>query len=160
TLRKGGRPIDRCRASLGIVLVVTLLLAAGCGGASLFGRREEPGVRSVQSPLPSFTATDQLGRAFSDTDLAGKVAVAGFIYTQCSAVCPLNSAQRAKVQDGLERLDVLGSEAVLLSGSTDRFRDTSEVHREYAERFAAHPEDWLFLTGPRRAWIVTIQQGY
>jgi len=88
------------------------------------------------------------------------VAVASFIYTQCPAECPLISAQMAKVQDELERLDVLGSEAVLLSFSTDPFRDTPEVLREYAERFAADPEGWRFLTGPPRAWIDTIQQGF
>src|SRR5690606_32328360 len=68
--------------------------------------------------------------------------------------------QMARVQDELERLDVLGSEAVLLSFSTDPFRDTPEVLREYAERFAADPEGWRFLTGPPRAWIDTIQQGF
>jgi protein SCO1/2 len=109
-------------------------------------RKGESGRKAVAIPVPDFTLQDQNGKPFRFADARGKLVVATFIFTTCPDVCPLLSAKFAAIQRALdeqERRDVL-----LLSITTDPEIDTSAVLRAYAKRYKAHPERWLFLTGP------------
>lgn len=153
-----GQP--RRRFLLAAALVALLALAAWRIVQLQVAGREEPGIRAVDYPMPSFTATDQVGRTVSAADVRSKIVVASFIYTQCSAECPLISAQMARVQQELDRQGLLGSKVMLLSFSVDPFRDTPQVLEEYAAHFRADPEAWRFLTGPPREWLEVIQQGF
>lgn len=79
--------------------------------------------------------------------VADRVVVANFVFTSCSAVCPVQTAILAAVQDRLgERL---GREVVLVSISVDPFNDTPDQMKAMAERFGAKP-GWYWLTGEER----------
>jgi cytochrome oxidase Cu insertion factor (SCO1/SenC/PrrC family) len=48
----------------------------------------------------------------------------------------------------------------LVSISVDPEHDTPDVLRDYAQRFGAHPERWLFLTGDKAAIYRLAQEGF
>ena len=83
-------------------------------------------------------------RFYSDL-LAGKVVVINPFFTSCKGVCPVMTANLAKIQRWLG--DRLGKEVHLISISVDPENDTPERVKAYAETFGAR-EGWYFLTGP------------
>ncbi len=102
----------------------------------------------VYFELPPFSFTDQLGRTVTSEELRGKVVVANFIYTNCTAFCPTVLTPRMRELQGRLRDEGLaGREVVLLSLSVDPEQDTPEKLRAYAENYGADPEVWRFLTG-------------
>ena len=56
--------------------------------------------------VPHFQLTNQDGRPFGSTDLAGKIWIADFIYTTCPGPCPLISSRMSEMQKPLENTDV------------------------------------------------------
>lgn len=109
---------------------------------------------------PEFALTDQTGRPFASSDLAGKVVVANFIFTNCTDVCPLLTGTMARVRDELRSARLLGDKAVLVSFSVDPEHDTPAVLAEYGARFDADPAEWKFLTGERRQIDDLLTLGY
>ena len=102
---------------------------------------------AVYGEVPGFTLTERGGRRVTRADLLGKVWIANFFYTECTDTCPLQSAHMARLQAEL----VEESDVQLVSISVDPEHDTPEVLSEYANRFGAHPDRWLFLTGSKDA---------
>lgn len=93
--------------------------------------------------VPPFTMTDSQGHSFDSRELAGKVWVADFIYTNCPAACPFMSARMRSVQRA-----VRGKNDVrLVSISVDPARDTPPVLNAFARRYGAPTDQWIFLTG-------------
>lgn len=87
--------------------------------------------------------TDAQGRPFDSKELAGKVWVADFIYTNCPAACPFMSARMRSVHRALR-----GQKDVrLVSISVDPARDTPPVLNVFAHRYGAPNDQWIFLTG-------------
>lgn len=107
----------------------------------LFGACTGSGALPDYSAVPDFNLTERSGRQFTRQDLDGQVWVADFIFTRCAGICPVMSANMRKLQDKLPK------EIRLISFSVDPYNDTPEVLREYANRYGADPERWLFLTG-------------
>lgn len=106
--------------------------------------------------LPDFALTERRGARVTRGSLLGKVWVANFIYTQCKETCPLQSARMARLQS-----EFAGEETLrLVSISVDPERDTPEVLSRYAERYAADPARWLFLTGDKRAIYRLATEGF
>ncbi len=119
------------------------------------GDRDLKGLQ-VFGTLPDFSLTERNGRRVTLADLRGKVWIANFIYTHCTDTCPLQSARIAKLQDEF------ASERDLrfVSITVDPMRDTPKVLAEYAARFGADPNRWLFLTGEKQAIYALAQQGF
>jgi protein SCO1/2 len=129
-------------------------VAAVLGLAVWLGFRPAP--LPVLGTVPPFTLTESAGTPLSAADLAGRVWVAGFIFTRCPDVCPALTARMARLQ---ERLGA-GDDAVrLVSFSVDPEHDTPAVLRAYAERSGARP-GWLFVTGPRDRVAALLRQGF
>src|SRR5437016_6368907 len=96
-------------------------------------------------PLPDFALTDQMGKTTTLHDLAGRVWVADFIFTNCGGTCPLMTDKMRKLQDALP------AEVHLVSFTVDPTRDTPKVLAAYAEEHGASRDRWLFLTGEKQA---------
>ena len=79
------------------------------------------------------------------SDFRGKVVAIAFIYTSCTDVCPMLTANMASVQDKLG--SAFGSKIAFVSITVDPERDTPEVLKQYAENFGADLKGWSFLTG-------------
>jgi protein SCO1/2/putative membrane protein len=93
--------------------------------------------------VPPFSLTERSGRTVTRDDLLGKVWVASFFYTTCTAGC-------SKTTESMQRLqrELAGYPAVTLV-SIDLWpeHDTLDVLRQYAANYGADPQRWLFLTG-------------
>jgi len=124
-----------------VVVLVAAVLAA------LSVACQQPPPPEVYGRMPDFKLTDQQGRAFDSTALAGKVALVDFVYTHCTDACPLLSATFQQAQAKLADEKLLGSKVQLLSVSVDPEHDTPSVLAEYGQRFKADPSAWTFATG-------------
>lgn len=135
----------------GLFLVLFLVLTFWAGGR---------GVRSdlpTLGRLPEFTATAVTTvseRAFSSAELGGHPWVAGFIFTSCAGPCPALTSNMARLQGRLPK------EVKLLSFTVDPDRDSPEVLKAYAARFAADPGRWYFLTAGKARLYPLLRQGF
>lgn len=142
-------------------VLVMGLVAVGLAGALIVAWRFRPGppgsgTRSVlaadaESPesfakVRPFRLTERSGDEVTLDTLKGRPWVASFVFTRCSGPCPRISASMKKVQDLLA-----GTDARLVTFTVDPEHDTPAVLREYARRFDADPQRWLFLTGTPEA---------
>lgn len=111
---------------------ITILLIGGCAGS-----------KSIPdySAVPDFNLTERSHRQVTRKELEGQIWVADFIFTHCAGICPAMSEKMRVLQDRLPK------EIRLVSFSVDPYNDTPEVLTEYANRYGADPERWLFLTG-------------
>ncbi len=127
------------------------------GARSLWRRDAASTALPIHATLPDFELTASNGAAVDRAGLTGQVWVADFIFTNCAGVCPVLSARMAEVQRTLAARDI---DAKLISISVDPARDTPQKLSAYAERFAADPRRWWFLTGEREALYDLIGKGF
>jgi cytochrome oxidase Cu insertion factor (SCO1/SenC/PrrC family) len=146
--------------------VVAVALAGVLGAAVWTWQAWRPGWgQRAQRPLegltvlgtvPDFSLIQRDGRRVTLADLRGKVWIANFIYTHCTDTCPLQSARMARLQERLrDEPDVR-----FVSITVDPELDTPEVLSEYANRFGADRDRWLFLTGEKRALYALAVEGF
>ena len=110
----------------------------------------------VFATLPDFSLVERDGRLITLADLRGKVWIADFIYTHCTDTCPLQTAEMVRLQADL----TTEAEVRFVSITVDPAQDTPEVLTEYAARFGADRERWLFLTGRKHAIYTLAQKGF
>jgi protein SCO1/2 len=152
------------RKSLWWFLALVFTGVAGTGvwiwqgrGTQLRGWEEKAleGLR-VYGTVPDFSLVERGGQQVELTDLKGKIWVALFFYTRCRDICPLIVSQM-----GLLHLEFPDEKDLrLVSITVDPKRDTPEVLAEFAERFSANPQRWLFLTGKRETIYRLTQEGF
>jgi protein SCO1 len=104
--------------------------------------------------VPDFVLVNQHNERFDSAKLRGKVVALNFIFTTCSDVCPIFTANLAQLQrtlNGRYREDVF-----FVSITTDPEVDSPKVLKAYAQRYDADFKNWAFLTGPeaelKRVW--------
>jgi protein SCO1/2 len=114
----------------------------------------------VLFPAPEWSLTDQTGRPFSSSNLAGRVVLADFVYTTCTDICPLLSGTFSEVRNQLRETKLLGDKAVLASFSVDPEQDTPDVLAQYGARWGAVPAEWRFLTGDRQSMEELLLAGF
>jgi cytochrome oxidase Cu insertion factor (SCO1/SenC/PrrC family) len=119
------------------------------------GERQLEGLQ-VFGTLPDFSLIERGGRRVTLADFRGKVWIASFIYTHCTDTCPLQSARMARLQEDLRA----EPDVRLVSITVDPERDTPRVLAEYAARFSADRDRWLFLTGGKMAIYALAQEGF
>lgn len=134
-------------------MAMVIAIALGAGGArahslkdvedALFER--EAYVQFLTRPAPPFTLDTARGGTVSLDDLAGKVVVLNFFYTNCPDVCPLQSAFLGDIQDNINRT-AMRDAVQFVSISTDPARDTPAVLEDYAQNLGLDPVNWFFLT--------------
>jgi protein SCO1 len=105
--------------------------------------RQTPTEKDV--PAPGFVLVNQDKQRFDSTHLRGKVVVLNFIFTTCTDVCPLFTANLAQLQRKLN--ERYGSELFFVSVTTDPEIDSPPVLKAYAQRYHAEFRNWAFLTG-------------
>lgn len=144
--------VARRRVLLGVSAAVALLVAVVAAPRLVsFARGPASGETTLEKldvygTVPAFQLTERSGRAVTRDDLTGKVWVVNFIYTKCTETCPTQSLQVARLQaDFADAADLR-----LVSITVDPKNDTREVLTEYAQRYGADRERWLFLTGDKR----------
>lgn len=98
--------------------------------------------------FPNVQLVTQEGKTvkFYDDLLRDKKVLIDFIFTQCTSICPLQTAKMAQVQKLLG--DRIGRDIFIYSISLDPEHDTPERLKTYARQYHAGP-GWFFLTGKR-----------
>jgi protein SCO1/2 len=134
--------------------LAAILLAAGLVGVPPHGRADDVSPQGnagegeslpTIGAAPDFTLTSQDRTPVSLHDFRGKVVAVAFIYTYCTTVCPMLTANMAQVRDKLG--SDFGSRIDFVSITLDPERDTPEVLKQYADAFGADSRGWPFLTG-------------
>ena len=93
--------------------------------------------------LKEFELTERSGKAIKSEDLRGEPYIACFFFSTCPGSCTRQSNQMQLLQSKFK-----GKPIKFVSITVDPEIDTPEVLSEYAERYQAIPDKWLFLTGP------------
>ncbi|MGH7826231.1 MAG: SCO family protein [Candidatus Binatia bacterium] len=141
---------------LGITLGTALWLKLGPGPE--VARWEQKPLEGLNryGAVPDFVLVERSGKSMSLADLRGAVWIADFIYTSCQDTCPLQTAEMARLQEQL-----LGKTGVkLVSISVDPEKDTAQVLSQYAARYKADSDRWLFLTGAKDQITQLVQEGF
>jgi protein SCO1/2 len=139
------------RAPLGLTLaVLTLALSAALMLMELLPDAAPTASQAYPlpkiAPAPGFTLTSQDGAQISLANLRGKVVAVTFIFTRCSATCPVLTPMMSLVQDRLGR--DFGTKIAFASITVDPEHDTPEMLKLYAQTYGADVVGWSFLTGP------------
>lgn len=92
--------------------------------------------------LSRFELTERSGEQIASEDLLGRPYVVSFFYSTCPSICVRQNQKLKELQDEFE-----GRGVRFVAISVDPETDTPEVLREYATRFGADEDQWLFLTG-------------
>jgi len=100
----------------------------------------------MEGYIPNVELTNENNQKvlFYDDLLRGKVVLINFIYTACSGICPLSTANLIQVQKGFG--NHLGRDVFMYSITLDPKTDAPEVLKRYATAFGAK-SGWSFLTG-------------
>ena len=139
--------------------LIALAFVSFVGVTGLMWRREETRHTPplpVYGSVPDFELTERSGRAVRLADLKGHIWVANFIFTSCAGPCPMLSQQMSGFQTSLAP----ARDIRMVSFSVDPERDTPAVLTEYAARYRADRERWLFLTGDRKTVYRLIREGF
>ena len=129
-------------------LALMVLLAASYGGWKWWqvqqfqASRELGGLEFEGPPLEEFELIERSGQPFRSRDMLGKVWVTTFFFATCQGTCPRLNANIQHFNTMEELQDV-----TWVSITVDPDTDTLPKLREYAERFSADPERWLFCRG-------------
>jgi protein SCO1 len=100
---------------------------------------------TLNAKAPDFTLLNENSERFDSTKLRGKIVVLDFIYTTCTDVCPLFTANFAQLQQRLTT-EHKGN-VFFVSITTDPEVDSPKVLKSYAQRYGADFQNWAFLTG-------------
>jgi protein SCO1/2 len=139
------------RAALTLTLGAILTLAS----LLLMLSREGPEHTALKptlpriAPAPEFVLTSQHGAPVTLADFRGRVVAVTFIFTMCTATCPVLTPLMSFVQDQLG--PDFGAKIAFVSITVDPERDTPDVLKEYAQAFGANFAGWSFLTGTTAA---------
>jgi protein SCO1/2 len=112
-------------------------------------------VASYRLPAMSLVRSDGKKAAFPQEIDDGRPVVLNFIYTTCTAVCPILSQSFAEFQ---RRLGSRREQVHMVSISIDPEEDTPKRLADYAARFDAGPQ-WDFYSGSVAA-SVSLQKAF
>lgn len=113
----------------------------------------EAELETIENPEPSrppedeawlsrFELTERSGATVRSEDLLGQPYVVSFFFSTCPSICIQQNQKLKELQDDFE-----GQGVRFVAISVDPETDTPERLREYAARFGADKEQWLFMTG-------------
>lgn len=92
--------------------------------------------------LSRFELTERNGELVKSEQLLGQPYVVSFFFSTCPSICVQQNQKLKELQDAFE-----GEGVKFVAISVDPETDTPEVLTEYAARFGADSEQWLFMTG-------------
>ncbi|MCA8910695.1 MAG: SCO family protein [Planctomycetes bacterium] len=127
-------------------LVCAGLLAGGVWYAFHPGNQPQPNPLPENERLqvmwkaPDFEFTNQHGKQVTNKDLAGRVWIADFFFTQCTTACPVLTSKLMLVQRQIENPDVR-----FVSFSVDPEHDTIDALHAYAHEWAPEEQRWILL---------------
>ncbi len=89
-----------------------------------------------------FQLTERSGESLDSDQLMGTPYLVSFFFSQCPSTCVQQNQKLMELQKEFQ-----GENIRFLAITVDPEHDSPEVLTEYAARFGADPDQWLFLTG-------------
>lgn len=97
--------------------------------------------------ISPFSFVNQDGKTITNEDVKGKICVVEYFFATCKGICPKMNENMSKVYKAF-----LGNNKVLiLSHTVDPVKDTVQALKAYSLRFDANADQWMFLTGDKKA---------
>jgi len=116
-----------------LLSIVFMLLLSACGAKPLVGK-----------PMSTFSFTDQDGQTFGTDELADKIWIADFIFTECQTVCLPMMSEAAALQQLFKEQDL---QVEFVTFTVDPTVDSPEVLKDYIGRYTDDESNWHMLTG-------------
>ena len=151
---KTGRKLDKSTL-VWIALGVIIIAITGINLWSVFDTEPEALTETVAVSVPDFSLTNQQGEPLALSDMAGKIWVADFIFTNCPTICPAMTQEMARLQS-----EFVADPVYFVSFSVDPERDTSRVLSRYAKAYGADDRRWHFLTGDKADIYQLAEEGF
>ncbi len=120
-----------------IVLLVMLIIFSGCGNN--FDMKKNVTGRQV-----NFINQDSAEVNYPGI-IKGKVAVIGFIYTNCPDICPMTTHNMQLAEEKLSKDQLNDVKFLLITFDPDR--DTPSILTKFASVREMNMDDWELLTG-------------
>ena len=151
---KTERRIDKSTL-IWVALGVIIIAIAGINLWSTFNTKPEVLTEIVAVSVPDFNLTNQQGKPLGLSEMAGKIWIADFIFTNCPTICPAMTQEMARLQS-----EFVADPVYFVSFSVDPERDTPKVLARYATAYGADDRRWHFLTGDKAEIYQLAEQGF
>jgi len=92
--------------------------------------------------IREFHLVERSGKKFYSREMTGRVWIANFFFTSCPGICQKQNEYLRALQERLA-----DHPATIVSITTDPNTDLPAVLSEYANKFSADQDKWLFCTG-------------
>ncbi|HET6227251.1 MAG TPA: SCO family protein [Bacteroidia bacterium] len=106
--------------------------------------------------IQAFSFTDQDGRTITQDAFNGSVYVTDFFFTTCHTICPIMSTQMERVYSKYKG----NKEVKFLSHTVDPEIDSVQQLKAYAIKHNADADQWMFVTGAKKALYDIARTGY
>lgn len=106
--------------------------------------------------IPSFSFTDQSGKAYGSDSLKGNIYLANFFFTRCAGICPKMTNNFLLLQDSLRSIPDIR----LVSFSVTPWSDSVSVLRNYAAEHHIDKDKWHLLTGDKETIYTLARQSF
>ena len=114
-----------------------------------------PQTDSTYHNIPDFAFVNQCNDTINQSDYAGNIYLANFIFTTCPNICPVMTYNMRRIQQKMTQYPNF----MILSHTVFPEYDTPEVLLEYANNMEADLSNWNFVTG-NRSEIYSIANSY
>lgn len=151
---KAGRKLDKS-TFIWVVLGVIIIAIAAVNLWSVFGTKPEVLTEAVAISVPDFSLTNQQGESLGLSDMAGKIWIADFIFTNCPTICPAMTQEMVRLQS-----EFVADPVYFVSFSVDPERDTANILSRYAKAYGADDRRWHFLTGDKAHIYQLAEKGF
>jgi len=109
---------------------------------------------TVWHRVNNISLVNQLGDTVSLDDINGSIIIADYFFTRCPSICPTLTKNMKSLQDAMKMKDyrrrIDSSYVRFLSFSVDPERDSPDVLKKYADKYAVNHDTWWFLTGDKK----------
>jgi protein SCO1/2 len=110
-------------------------------------------------PIPKFSFVNQDSATITQQDYEGHITLVDFFFTDCPSICPIMSAQMARLQSKFMK-EHPELPIRYLSFSVKPESDTPAKLKAYAEKIGADLSRWNFLTGKPNDIYDLAQDGF
>lgn len=106
--------------------------------------------------IADFELINQDGDTITSRNFEGKIYVADFFFTTCPSICPKMSSQMQRVHEKFIEND----QVMILSHTVMPEADSVPVLAEYANRYNADSNKWMFVTGEKKRIYELARKSY
>jgi len=124
------------------------------------GRDTPPVLGPEGHTIPPFVFMGIDSVEVSNRDVAGRIKIVDYFFTNCPTICPVLSSQVSRTLTILRRSGLGPDELIVLSHSVDPDRDSPLQMDLYAQSMNADTSQWKFLTGDKSELYDQARNGY